>query len=91
MHDLSPEEVEEVRQLATDLRNAAQDGRLLADRYANLLRNVVEEYCSEFEARADAVLRKLDSHCALESAPRPDASATVRPLSELGRFADGSC
>ena len=60
MNDLSPDEVEEIRQLITDLRNAAQDGRLLADRYAALLRNVVEEYCSEFEARADAILKRLD-------------------------------
>ncbi len=60
MNNMTPEEIDEVRQLVTDLRNAAQDGRLLADRYATLLRNVVEEYCSEFEARADEVLKKLD-------------------------------
>ncbi len=59
---VSREEVlEEVRQLVTDLRDAAQDGRGLAKRYAEVLQNVVDEYCLEFEQRAQAALEKLEN------------------------------
>ena len=54
------EAMEEVRQLITDLRDAAQDGRALARRYAEVLQNVVDEYCVEFEKRADAALQRLE-------------------------------
>ena len=57
--DLSAED--EARQLITDLREAAKDGRLLAARYTELLNKVVSEYCDEFEARADAVLARLEA------------------------------
>jgi hypothetical protein len=49
-----------VRQLITDLRDAAQDGRMLADRFADVLRRTVEEYCVEFEHRADDLLARLE-------------------------------
>jgi signal transduction histidine kinase len=52
--------LEEIRQLVTDLRDATQDGRGLARRYAEVLQNVVDEYCVEFEKRAQAALEKLD-------------------------------
>lgn len=55
------EVLEEVRQLVTDLRDAAQDGRGLAKRYAEILQNVVDEYCLEFEQRAQAALEKLEN------------------------------
>src|SRR5689334_15932232 len=51
----------EVHQLITDLRDAAQDGRLLARRYADVLQNVVDEYCTEFEKRAEAALARLEA------------------------------
>ena len=51
----------EVRQLITDLRDAAQDGRALARRYADVLTNVVDEYCLEFEKRAEAALARLET------------------------------
>jgi hypothetical protein len=51
----------EVRQLITDLRDAAQDGRALARRYADVLTNVVDEYCIEFEKRAEAALARLET------------------------------
>jgi hypothetical protein len=51
----------EVRQLITDLRDAAQDGRALARRYADVLTNVVDEYCTEFEKRAEAALARLET------------------------------
>jgi hypothetical protein len=54
------EAVEEARQLIADLRDAARDSRQLAERYADLLRSVVEEYCGEFEQRAVAVLARLE-------------------------------
>jgi hypothetical protein len=50
----------EVRQLIIDLRDAARDGRLLADRFAEVLKRSVEEYCVEFEQRADDLLVRLD-------------------------------
>lgn len=53
--------LEEVRQLVTDLRDASQDGRILAKRYAEVLQNVVDEYCLEFEKRAEAALKKLEN------------------------------
>ena len=55
------EALNEVRQLVTDLRDAAQDGRSLARRYAEVLQNVVDEYCVEFEKRAQAALEKLEA------------------------------
>lgn len=55
------EVLEEVRQLVTDLRDASQDGRILAKRYADVLQNVVDEYCLEFEKRAEAALEKLEN------------------------------
>jgi DNA polymerase IIIc chi subunit len=51
----------EVRQLITDLRDAAQDGRHLARRYTDVLQNVVDEYCTEFEKRAEAALARLEA------------------------------
>jgi len=51
----------EVRQLIEDLRDAAQDGRDLARRYADVLTKVVEEYCVEFEQRAEAALARLEA------------------------------
>ena len=51
----------EVRQLIVDLRDAAQDGRELARRYSEILQNVVDEYCVEFEQRADSALARLES------------------------------
>lgn len=53
--------ISEVRQLISDLRDAAQDGRHLAQRYAEILQNVVDEYCVEFEKRAEAALAKLEA------------------------------
>ncbi len=52
---------EEVRQLIVDLRDASRDGRKLAQRYAELLEKVVEEYCVEFEMRAEAALARLQA------------------------------
>ncbi len=54
-------EEEEVRQLIVDLREAARDGRRLAQRYAELLEKVVDEYCVEFEQRAEAALARLEA------------------------------
>ncbi len=51
----------EVSQLIADLRDAAQDGRHLAQRYAEILQNVVDEYCVEFEKRAEAALARLEA------------------------------
>ena len=51
----------EVRQLIADLRDAAQDGRALARRYAAVLEDVVDEYCIEFEKRAEAALARLET------------------------------
>ncbi len=51
----------EARQLIADLRDAAQDGRKLARRYAELLEKVVEEYCVEFEQRADDLLARMEA------------------------------
>lgn len=55
------ETLAEARQLIADLRDAAQDGRELARRYAEILQNVVDTYCVEFEQRATSALAKLDS------------------------------
>lgn len=55
------ETIAEVRQLIEDLRDAAQDGRDLARRYADVLVKVVEEYSVEFEKRADAALARLEA------------------------------
>ena len=55
------EAMAEVRQLITYLRDAAQDGRQLARRYADVLQNVVDEYCVEFEKRAEAALARLEA------------------------------
>lgn len=51
----------EAMQLIADLRDAAQDGRRLARRYAELLEKVVDEYCVEFEQRADDLLARMDA------------------------------
>lgn len=51
----------EIRQLIVDLRDAAQDGRELARRYADVLNKVVEEYCVEFERRAESALARLEA------------------------------
>ncbi len=51
----------EALQLISDLRDAAQDGRRLARRYAELLEKVVDEYCVEFEQRADDLLARMDA------------------------------
>ena len=53
--------MDEMRQLIADLRDAARDGRHLAQRYAEILQNVVDEYCVEFEKRAEAALAKLEA------------------------------
>jgi hypothetical protein len=58
--DLQPDVETEVRQLITDLRDAARDGRQLADRFAELLKRTVDEYCVEFELRADDLLVRLE-------------------------------
>jgi len=55
------EALAEARQLIIDLRDAAQDGRQLARRYADVLQNVVDEYCIEFEKRAEAALARLEA------------------------------
>lgn len=55
------ETIAEVRQLIEDLRDAAQDGRDLAKRYADVLVKVVEEYCVEFEMRAEAALARFEA------------------------------
>lgn len=57
---LTADEAGEIRRLVSDLRDAAQDGRWLARRYADLMVKTVDEYCVEFEARAQAALRLLD-------------------------------
>ena len=54
------EVIAELRQLVTDLRDAAQDGQMLARRYADLLTKSVDEYCVEFEKRAESALARLD-------------------------------
>lgn len=55
------ETIAEVRQLIVDLRDAAQDGRGLARRYADVLVKVIDEYCVEFEMRAEAALARLEA------------------------------
>lgn len=50
----------ELRELLTDLRSASDDGRLLAHRYAEILRGAVDEYCVEFDKRAEALLKRLE-------------------------------
>jgi hypothetical protein len=50
----------EVRQLITDLRDAAQDGRPGAP-LRRRPQNVVDEYCIEFEKRAEAALARLEA------------------------------
>ncbi len=49
----------EIRQLIRDLRDAARDGRMLAERFAEVLKGTVEEYCVEFELRADDLMARL--------------------------------
>lgn len=53
--------IAEVKQLIADLRDAAQDGRDLARRYGDLLQEVVNSYCHEFEQRAEAALARLEA------------------------------
>lgn len=53
--------IAEVKQLIADLRDAAQDGRDLARRYGDLLQEVVDSYCHEFEQRAEAALARLEA------------------------------
>lgn len=60
MPTLDPAVVDELRDLLIDLRNASEDGRMLAHRYAEILKGAVDEYCVEFDRRAEAVLKKLD-------------------------------
>lgn len=60
MPQIDPSVVQELKDLLTDLRNASEDGRMLALRYAEVLRGAVDEYCIEFDKRAEAVLKKLD-------------------------------
>lgn len=50
----------EAKALLADLRDAAADGRFLARRYAELLTQAVDDYCDQFEKRADAVLSRLE-------------------------------
>lgn len=50
----------ELKDLLSDLRSASDDGRLLAQRYADILKNAVDEYCSEFDKRAEALLKRID-------------------------------
>jgi hypothetical protein len=60
--DPAPEEAAvELRQLVADVREASRDGRLLVERYASLLTKVIDEYCAEFEARAEAALARLEA------------------------------
>lgn len=54
------EVIAELRQLVADLRDAAQDGRMLAARYSDLLIKCVDEYCVEFEMRAQRALERLE-------------------------------
>ena len=51
----------ETRQLITDLRDAARDGRALADRFAEVLKATVDGYCTEFELRAEDLLARLEA------------------------------
>lgn len=60
MRKMDDELVQELRDLLTDLRNASDDGRLLASRYAEILRGAVDEYCVEFDKRAEAILARMD-------------------------------
>lgn len=55
------EAMAEVRQLIIDLRDATQDGRALARRYTDVLTSVIDEYCNEFEKRAEAALSRLEA------------------------------
>jgi len=59
--DDAPMDVEaETRKLITDLRDAAKDGRMLADRFAEILKQTVDTYCTEFELRAEDLLARLE-------------------------------
>ena len=60
MHTVDQSTLQELRELLTDLRNASDDGRVLAHRYAEILRGAVDEYCVEFDKRAEALLKRLD-------------------------------
>lgn len=59
--DEQTDAIAEVKQLIADLRDAAQDGRDLARRYGDLLQEVVNSYCHEFEQRAEAALARLEA------------------------------
>jgi hypothetical protein len=52
--------IAELKALVADLRDAAGDGRMLTQRYAELLTKCVDEYCVEFEQRAERALARLE-------------------------------
>ena len=60
MTHIDPALLQELRDLLTDLRNASDDGRMLAHRYAEILRGAVDEYCVEFDKRAESILARLE-------------------------------
>lgn len=51
----------ELRGLIDDLKSAAADGRFLARKQAELLTQAVDEYCGQFERRAESVLARLEA------------------------------
>ncbi|MDB5432083.1 MAG: hypothetical protein JWP35_3199 [Caulobacter sp.] len=59
--DTREDTLAETRQLIADLRNAAQDAPQLARQFAETLQTVVEDYASEFEQRAEALLARLEA------------------------------
>ena len=52
--------VAEVRQLLMDVQEVGRDSRLLADRYAELLKGVVAGYSEALDQRAEALLQRLE-------------------------------
>ena len=60
MKPLDESTLVELKALLADLRDASDDGRLLAQRYADILKNAVDEYCVEFDKRAEALLKRID-------------------------------
>ena len=59
MASVDAADLQELRELLSDLRDASADGRKLAESYADLLRSTVDGYCAEFDKRAEALLAKL--------------------------------